>query len=57
MNTPQVDSVPPVAALPPACRHKRLVDRILAKNGKETGKVRCLECGAIIADQTPSAVQ
>jgi hypothetical protein len=57
MNTPQVDPVPPVTALPLACRHKRLVDRVLAKNGKETGKVRCLECGAILADQAPSTVQ
>ncbi|MCE7966549.1 MAG: hypothetical protein DYH04_14390 [Nitrospira sp. NTP2] len=34
-----------------SCRHQRLVDRVLTDSGTETGQVRCLECGAIIADQ------
>jgi hypothetical protein len=57
MNSRQVDPAPSVAAVTSTCRHKRLVDRILAKNGKETGKVRCAECGAILDDHTPSTVR
>ena len=30
----------------------RLVDRILTENGQETDKVRCVECGDIIAAYT-----
>jgi hypothetical protein len=31
-----------------ACAHQRLIDDILTRSGKRTGKVRCLECGAAI---------
>lgn len=33
-----------------SCAHQRLIDDILTKNGKRTGKVRCLECRAIFDD-------
>lgn len=57
MDTPRLD-LPPTTAVPiPTCRHKRLVDRVLTENGEETGEVCCLECGAIIPDQTPAPAQ
>ncbi|MGE3976604.1 MAG: hypothetical protein AB7F94_03365 [Nitrospira sp.] len=33
-----------------ACAHQRLIDDILTRGGKRTGKVRCLECRAIFDD-------
>ncbi len=56
MQTPPLD--PPRSALlpPAACCHQRLVDPVLAENGKETGMVRCLECGAIIPDPLSASV-
>lgn len=33
-----------------ACAHQRVIDDILTKSGKRTGKVRCLECNAVIDD-------
>ena len=32
------------------CTHGRLIDDVLTKMGKRTGKVCCLECDAIFAD-------
>lgn len=32
------------------CAHQRLIDDVLTKGGKRTGKVRCLECGTIFDD-------
>jgi uncharacterized Zn finger protein len=32
------------------CSHQRLIDDVLTKGGKRTGKVRCLECGTIFDD-------
>lgn len=32
------------------CAHQRLIEDILTRGGKVTGKVRCLECGAAIDD-------
>ncbi|NJN69857.1 MAG: hypothetical protein HC801_06035 [Nitrospira sp.] len=32
------------------CTHQRLIDNILTRGGKRTGKVRCLECGTIFDD-------
>jgi len=32
------------------CTHQRLIDDILTRGGKRTGKVRCLECGTIFDD-------
>jgi hypothetical protein len=32
------------------CTHQRLIDDVLTKSGKRTGKVRCLECSAIFDD-------
>jgi len=34
----------------PICAHLRIIDDILTKSGKRTGKVRCLECGAKFND-------
>ncbi|MBI3357852.1 MAG: hypothetical protein HY038_13985 [Nitrospirae bacterium] len=34
----------------PTCAHQRLIDDVLTRDGKRTGKVRCLECGAVFAD-------
>jgi len=32
------------------CVHRRAIDDVLTARGKRTGKVRCLECQAIIDD-------
>ncbi|MFY4730899.1 hypothetical protein [Nitrospira sp. BLG_2] len=32
------------------CTHRRIIEDILTKGGKRTGKVRCLECRAIFDD-------
>jgi hypothetical protein len=32
------------------CNHSRMVDDVLTKSKKNTGKVRCLECSAIVDD-------
>lgn len=32
------------------CTHQRIIDDVLARGGKRTGKVRCLECGTIFDD-------
>ncbi len=32
------------------CAHQRLIDDIWTSGGKRTGKVRCLECSAVIDD-------
>ena len=38
--------------LPPpvTCLHHRLIDDVLTTEGKRTGKVRCVECGAVFDD-------
>ena len=32
------------------CPHQRLIDDVLTRGGRRTGKVRCLECGSIFDD-------
>jgi hypothetical protein len=32
------------------CVHSRLIDEVLTKSGKRTGKVHCVECGAKFDD-------
>lgn len=32
------------------CAHSRLIDDVRTAQGKRTGKVRCLECQAVIND-------
>lgn len=32
------------------CAHQRLIDDVLTRGRKQTGKVRCLECGTIFDD-------
>ncbi|MBV6471356.1 MAG: hypothetical protein NBKEAIPA_03288 [Nitrospirae bacterium] len=51
MHRPQLNPTPHKPTSTSSCRHQRLVDRVLTDSGTETGQVRCLECGAIIADQ------
>lgn len=38
----------PIQASP--CAHSRAIDDVLTRNRKRTGKVRCLECGAVFDD-------
>jgi len=33
------------------CTHSRVVDYVLTKDGKRTGKLKCKECGAILPDE------
>jgi hypothetical protein len=32
------------------CVHQRLIDDVLTRSGKRTGKVRCCECGTVFDD-------
>jgi hypothetical protein len=32
------------------CVHQRIIEGVLTRGGKRSGKVRCLECGAIFDD-------
>ena len=32
------------------CTHQRMIDDVLTRGGRPTGKVRCLECEAIFDD-------
>ena len=45
-------AVPPTSeiAAAEACVHGRLIDDVLTRNGKRTGQVRCVECGAQFGD-------
>ena len=45
-------TVPPTGEIASAnaCAHGRLIDDILTRNGKRTGQVRCVECGAKFGD-------
>lgn len=38
------------ANLNACCVHQRLIDDVLTRGGKRTGKVRCLECGTTFDD-------
>lgn len=37
-------------ALNVCCMHQRMIDDVLTRDGRPTGKVRCLECEAIFDD-------
>jgi hypothetical protein len=39
-----------IASVKTRCAHQRLIDDVLTRSGKRTGKVRCLECCAVIDD-------
>jgi len=41
---------PPPAPRTSLCLHSRLIDEVLTEDGKRTGQVRCLECGALLDD-------
>lgn len=49
LGTQSVQRAGRIAPVEP-CKHGRLIDNILTRGGKITGKVRCLECGAVIDD-------
>lgn len=35
----------------PQCKHSRLLDYIVTKEGKRTGELACKECGTILPDE------
>ena len=45
-TVPETNKVAPVVA----CSHGWLIEDVLTRGGKRTGKVRCLECGTIFDD-------
>lgn len=49
MESQTLRSMKNVVSLKP-CTHGRLIDEVRTRSGKWTGKVRCLECGAIFDD-------
>lgn len=46
----QTVKIPRDTAPPMTCVHGRIIDDVLTKTGKRTGRVCCLECGAIFDD-------
>lgn len=53
MNTQLVqepDRITGISVANTGCAHRRLIDDVRAISGHPTGKVRCLECGAIFDD-------
>lgn len=53
MKTPVVQNVgheTSIVARKTSCVHQRLIETVLTRSGERTGKVRCLECGALIDD-------
>jgi hypothetical protein len=53
MNTHMVQEIGQDTEIPPSktlCAHQRLIDDVRTRSGTPTGKVRCLECGAIFDD-------
>lgn len=49
-NTEEESGMTTPTALNLACAHQRLIDDIRTRGGARTGKVRCLECGAVFDD-------
>jgi len=51
----ETQRVQPISKIDPAttCAHSRLIEDVLTRSGKRTGKVRCLECGATFDDPHP----
>lgn len=51
MSHETIERPSPVSAPCTACcLHARLIDDVLRTDGKRTGQVRCLECGAVFED-------
>lgn len=48
----EIPAIPPIRkpVLEGRCAHGRMIDEVRTRGGKRTGKVRCLECQAIIDD-------
>lgn len=47
-----IPAIPPIRKPAPerGCAHGRMIDEVRTRGGKRTGKVRCLECQAVIDD-------
>lgn len=53
MDTQLVQAIRQETTIPSSqthCDHQRLIDDVRTRNGKPTGKVRCLECRSIFDD-------
>ncbi len=51
METQAIQEPKKVASSPArTCTHQRLIDDVLTRGGRRTGKVRCVECGAVFED-------
>ncbi len=35
------------------CTHSRMIDVMRTRDGRDTGQVRCVECGAVMDDPSP----
>ena len=55
MKLKQSEQAPqPVPISPPrACIHRRLISDCVSEEEYKAGKVRCVECGAIVPDPYP----
>lgn len=49
-SIPETGRNPSRASSNVCCTHQRIIDDVLSRGGKRTGKVRCLECGTIFDD-------
>lgn len=49
-NNPDVHPEFPLLHQPYACTHSRMISDSVSEEEQADGKVRCLECGAIIPD-------
>lgn len=47
---PETIPTPSSPAVNTCCTHQRMIDDVLTRGGRPTGKVRCLECEAIFDD-------
>ncbi len=51
MNNPLSERSPSFTSfLTKPCLHSRAIDDVLTKDGRKTGAIRCVECGAVIPD-------
>lgn len=53
-SQPQFHTSPRMTRL---CTHSRIIADVLTQQGLKTGKVRCIECGAVFDDPTPAQEQ
>ena len=50
LNTSDVQPESPSVNRPGACAHGRIISDKVTEEEHESGKVRCVECGAIVPD-------